>query len=357
MASRGLLLLALLLLAGPAPADELVRVRITRFTGAEPASLSSASHPQLFVLAPGIASAQLTAVNDPAAIEDGGPGRWLPVMTPAPPSATAGTIELTITPQPGSPVAMRLLRFRADARFTSNPSSFVLTSSLDNHVTPLALIDLAESVTTTRFPNAAASDAAVTFRWTAGNDFGENGGGAAGFGGEDVVVATPACPSVPAPDCADPGGASLSLSATRGQELAWSWSGGSAALGDFGAPDQGALLAFCLYDESGLALQALAGSGACGKKPCWKAQSSGVSFKDKTGGENGITALKLKAGDGKASIKLAGRGSQLDLPLPLAAATGVRAQLVRSDGGACFESVFPAPAETDAALEYEDSIP
>jgi hypothetical protein len=356
MASRWLLLLPLLLLAGPAAADELVRVRITQFTGAEPASLSSASHPQLFVLAPGIASAQLTAVNDPAAIEDGGPGRWLPVMTPEPESATAGTIELTVTPESGTPVAMRLLRFRADARFTSNPSAFVLTSSLDNHVTPLALIDLAESATTTRFPNAAASDAAVTFRWTASNDLGDNGGGAAGFGGEDIVVATEACPTDPAPGCHAPGRASLSLSADPDQRLAWSWSRGNAPPSEFGDPSEDTLVALCIYDESGLALQALAGSGLCGRNPCWKLQSRGFSFKDKTGGENGLTSLKLKGAVGKAAISLKGAGSQLDLPLPLAAATGVRVQLVTSNA-ACFESVFPAPAETDEPLEYEDSIP
>jgi len=358
MRSRLLVWLALLLLPHVASATELVRVRITQFTGAEPAALSSGAQPGLFVLDPSIASATLTAVNPAAAsVDDQGPGRWLPLMTPAPPAATAGTIELTITPQSGSPVRMGLLRFRADARFPANPSAFVLTSSLDAFATPLAVIDLASSASTTRFPSASASDAAVTFRWTAGNDFGDNGGGAAGFGGEDIVVATEACPSDPAPGCAAPGRASLSLSAGSGQKLAWSWSRGSAAPGDFGDPSEGTLLALCIYDERGLALQALPSSGLCGKKPCWKAQSSGFSFKDKSGGQNGLTALKLKAGDGKASIKLVGAGSQLDLPLPLAGATGVRAQLVRSDGTACFESVFPAPAEIDEALEFEDSIP
>jgi hypothetical protein len=355
MTSRRLLLLALLLLTGPAAADELVRVRISQFTGAEPTAISSASHPALFELAPSIASATLTAVNDPATIENDGAGRWLPVMTPAPAAANDGTIELTITPQSGSPVAMRLIRFRADARFPSNPSAFVLTSSLDAHATPLALIDLAASETTTRFPDAAASDAAVTFRWTASNEFGDNGGGAAGFGGEDIVVAAGACPAAPAPGCHAPGRASLSLSADPDQQLAWSWSQGNAPPSEFGDPSQGTLMALCVYDEGGLALQALAGSGLCGSKPCWKTQSRGFSFKDKTGGENGITSLKLKGGD-KASISLRGAGSQLDLPLPLATATGVRAQLVSSDA-ACFESVFPAPAETDEALEYEDSIP
>jgi hypothetical protein len=351
-----LLLLAALLCADLSSATELVRVRITQFTGAEPTSISSASHPQLFVLAPSIASAQLTAVNDPANIEDAGTGRWLPVMTPAPPSVTAGTIELTITPQSGSPVAMRLIRFRADARFPANPSAFVFTSSLDNHASPLALIDLVESVTTTRFPPAAPSDAAVTFRWTAGNDFGDNGGGAAGFGGEDIVVASAACPADPAPGCHAPGRASLSLSADPDQQLAWSWSQGNAPPSEFGDPSEGTLTALCIYDESGLALQALAGSGLCGSKPCWKTQSRGFSFKDKTGGENGLTSLKLKGAVGKASIKLEGAGSQLDLPLPLAAATGVRVQLVTSDA-ACFESVFPAPAEVDETTAFEDSIP
>jgi len=261
-----------------------------------------------------------------------------------------------ITPQSGSPVRMGLIRFRTEALFAANPSAFVLASSLDAFATPLALIDLASSETTTRFPSAAPSDAAVTFRWTAGSDFGDTGGGAAGLAGEDIVVATEACPADPAPNCHTPGRASLSLSADPDQQLAWSWSQGNAPPSEFGDPSEGTLMAFCVYDAGGLALQALAGSGLCGRKPCWKMQSRGFSFKDKTGGENGITSVKLKGAVGKASISLRGAGSQLDLPLPLATATGVRAQLVSSDA-ACFESVFPPPAERDEALVYEDSIP
>ena len=64
-------------------------------------------------------------------------------------------------------------------------------------------------------------------------------------------------------------------------------------------------LALCIYDESGRALQALSGSGLCGS-----------------------AAITLK---------------------------GVRVQLVTSDA-ACFESVFPAPAEVDEATAFEDAI-
>jgi hypothetical protein len=44
------------------------------------------------------------------------------------------------------------------------------------------------------------------------------------------------------------------------------------------------------------------------------------------------------------------------LPLPLPAGD-VRAQLVRSDGGACFDASFSPPAKKSSEFEFEDSLP
>src|SRR5262245_48091234 len=83
-----------------APARELVRVRISQFTGAEPLVVDSVTHPELFVLDPSIASVTLAANNegDPSKGDDG-PGRYLPVLSPAFLGAASGVVDVVIRPQ------------------------------------------------------------------------------------------------------------------------------------------------------------------------------------------------------------------------------------------------------------------
>lgn len=365
--ARRLCLIALLFtttLPSAARAGELVRVLVSQFDGTEPATLSSDTHPQLFVLDPSIESVELTAVNPIVESKnDNGPGNWFPNMTPIVSGNEPGVIDLTVRPHVGSPVSIGAIRFRTAALFDSNPSSFVFRSSADGFGAALAVVDLAAPETTTIGLAATASDEPTTFRWEAGNDFGENGGGEAGFTGQDVVVVSTLCGSAPTSGCAAPGKSSLKLigsSVSAKRMLAWTWSKGVAEAAAFGDPVTTSILALCVYADGELAQQSVVGPGeTCGKKSCWKPAFRGAGFAYRRSGGNadGIVGVKLKAGPGTAALSVLGKGAALDLPLPLTQATEVTAQLVRSDGADCFEAVYPAPAKKSSDLRFIDKVP
>src|SRR5262245_5079374 len=193
------LAVALSAIVPPAFGAELVRVRVSQFTGFESATLDSGSSPGLFTLDDRVASAQLTALNPAAQIKNpNGPGNWFPALTPILTGETtpAGFIELTITPQSDVSLTSGFIAFRTGARFASNPSSLNLTWDQETPQGPLATIDLSEPTSTCVALPALTSGTGFVFRWTAGNDFGENGGGESGFTQEDLVVAdTGPCPT------------------------------------------------------------------------------------------------------------------------------------------------------------------
>jgi len=181
----------------PALGSDLVRVRVSDFAGIEAATLSTSTDPLRFTLDARIASAQLTAVNPAAPIKNAnGPGNWFPALTPIIfGSGTPGYIELSIVPKAGMPVSAGYVAFRTQAKFASNPSSLVLRWNRDAFESALATIDMEAPASACIELPPGASEAPLTFRWVAGNDFGEHGGGEAGFAQEDVVVADDAsCP-------------------------------------------------------------------------------------------------------------------------------------------------------------------
>jgi cysteine-rich repeat protein len=166
----------------------------------------------------------------------------------------------------------------------------------------------------------------------------------------DVCDATGACGHVAAPaaDCfgATARGGRLVLADRRGarDRLAWRWRGttpgGAAAFGD---PLGSTAYALCVYrnDSTGgpeLALDAsVPPGGRCGGRACWKRARGGFAYRDRKGRHAGIRALRLRAG----RITVGGRGAQLGVPaLPFGADDQVRAQLRRTDGGACWETSF-----------------
>lgn len=142
--------------------------------------------------------------------------------------------------------------------------------------------------------------------------------------------------------------------------------GGATTLAEFGNPTQagGAGWDVCLFDGNGsghdLVLEArVPGGGTCAGKPCWKAAGSkGFKYKDKAGTRRGITKLILKSGDaGKAVMVLKGKGASIQPPpLPLSNAPEVTLQ-VRNDLGACFGTVFPAPASSNDGSGFKDKTP
>jgi len=168
--------------------NELVRIKISAMTGSEPETISSISHPGLFDLDPSIAEASLTWFNEVVTTKlDTTPLTWRPSMAGVPPHSMASTITLTITPVSG-PVGYGSITFTTSAQFANNPSSFRFQTSDDGFASNLDVILLDTQRTRTVSLDIAPTSAPVAFRWEAGNDGGEFGGGSAGFSTFDVVV-------------------------------------------------------------------------------------------------------------------------------------------------------------------------
>lgn len=110
----------------------------------------------------------------------------------------------------------------------------------------------------------------------------------------------------------------------------------------------------CIYDGDGLvAAHEVPSQGTCDGKPCWKASgSTGFQYGNKNGLVDGISQVKLKAGDaGKSSVsvKLKSKtGAFASPPLPLTEPT-VKAQLVIDDGvtPVCFETTLQTATKNE----------
>jgi hypothetical protein len=177
--------------AGGTPLVELVRFRVSGLAGNEAPDLSSATSPELFELDGRIAMVEIRYVN-PALMskDDEGPATYLPVLTPelSPGENVPGYIELTVTPGAAAAVTAEQLTYTTSAKFASNPSSLQLRSSANAFATVLSTIQVDQERTETTRVAVEAADGPFSFRWVAGNDFGENGGGRAGFTTNDIVL-------------------------------------------------------------------------------------------------------------------------------------------------------------------------
>ncbi len=173
---------------------------------------------------------------------------------------------------------------------------------------------------------------------------------------------TPGCGAAPAVDCRAPiasAAAQLflrSASTPAKNNLQWKWyRGATTPKADFGNPAIGTSYQLCVYDgASTLRMNLpLPAGGVCGGKPCWKENSAGFQYGDKTA-LHGVTRLVLKSGavPGKAKIQIKGRGTNLGLPpLPLAQAVTVQ---LRNSAGNCFGAVYSAPAIRNQTDQFKD---
>ncbi len=125
---------------------------------------------------------------------------------------------------------------------------------------------------------------------------------------------------------------------------------------DFGNPTATDDYHACIFGPDGLLMQASVGpGGTCGSKPCWAETTTGFTYKDASGTQDGITALTLKASaKPKTKVSARGQGAALDdptLPFPDA----VMAQIVNGKTGQCIETYFlePAAVKTNTTEEYE----
>jgi hypothetical protein len=142
--------------------------------------------------------------------------------------------------------------------------------------------------------------------------------------------------------CDAAGKASLAIDAAKGK-AAFGWQRASIAMAELGDPTDATQHTLCISDAEGtvLALETPAG-------PLWKAtgkpgSETGFVYKDKTGANDGVRSLALKAHDGdKAKIALSAKGEALPVP---ALGTGLTAPVTArlpSSGGACWEASFVA---------------
>ena len=168
------------------------------------------------------------------------------------------------------------------------------------------------------------------------------------------------CAATPATGCrrpVTPGGARLLVTrngvAAR-DALAWHWTKGAATTpAELGDPTSATSYLLCVYDASGTAQPraALAApvGGQCAGIPCWRATRPGFLYKDRLATPDGVTRMRLAAGevDGTAKLVVEGRGAALATPvLPLTAP--VLVQLVDTDTGVCWEATHAAPSRSDA---------
>lgn len=178
-----------MVLPNASKATDLVSIRFDLFSGDEPSSLSNESHPALFELDPRVDRVELSATNPNLSQKpDLGPRTWMPELTPAPPAGEAGRIEITIYPKAGEYLACGLVRFLPATQSGATPSAFRVTSSLDDHALILRTLRLtAPTSSFVPLPGTPSADP-FTLRFTATNDYGENGGGPAGFREEPLTL-------------------------------------------------------------------------------------------------------------------------------------------------------------------------
>ncbi|MEE8311203.1 MAG: hypothetical protein V3R77_03025, partial [Candidatus Binatia bacterium] len=177
-----------------------------------------------------------------------------------------------------------------------------------------------------------------------------------------------ACGPAPEPDAActlaHASGAGKSLIFIRDHgdsskdQIKWKWNkGDTVAIAQFGSPESStSTYDVCVYKMAGLvaAHDVPAGGvvGSCSGKPCWRATGTkGFTYKNKAGAPNGITSIKLRAGEaGKSKIQVKGKGSALGVP-PTLGLSEVVVQLLIDDGTGieCFKTTFP-----DSGISKQD---
>jgi hypothetical protein len=89
---------------------------------------------------------------------------------------------------------------------------------------------------------------------------------------------------------------------------------------DFGDPTGATAYTFCMYRKGYpfyVVDAAIPAGGTCAGAPCWRRTGTGFKYKDRAAASDGIREVSLKVGaDGNATIALAGRGPELNLPAP-----------------------------------------
>jgi hypothetical protein len=144
--------------------------------------------------------------------------------------------------------------------------------------------------------------------------------------------------------------------------FAWSWGNGTLALPELGDPFTTTAFALCLYDDDDLVMQAtVEPGGICSGKPCWKdLRGKGFAWKNRAANPDGVTALQIRTGSGKARLSIKGKGPAADLSLPalpLVQAGAITVQLVKNPGAGsgCWTASLTAPAAKNDGSRFSDA--
>jgi uncharacterized delta-60 repeat protein len=138
------------------------------------------------------------------------------------------------------------------------------------------------------------------------------------------------CPATPLAGCDAATASRLTIAAKSiGHRIAWRWRGPETDVADFGDPVSVTTHAVCVYDAAGVVLEAIAPAGAA-----WQPTLPGFRYRDRSA-VGRLRTVKLAL---RGRLRAAGRGLAVDDPLPVVLPLTV--QLVRSDGGRCWEAVY-----------------
>ncbi len=127
--------------------------------------------------------------------------------------------------------------------------------------------------------------------------------------------------------------------------LKWKWRpSDDAEVADFGDPTAATDYTFCLFSITFpfyLADATIPAGGTCAGSPCWRAKSTGFEYNDRDATSDGIRTVSLKArADGNATITMAGKGPNLNVPAPLFPEAGEVVTQLRASNGECWEARY-----------------
>jgi hypothetical protein len=174
-----------------------------------------------------------------------------------------------------------------------------------------------------------------------------------------IKVTYSLCANAPSGGCRSSGKSVLVIknnSNNAKDKLTWKWiKGANTSTAEFGDPDMGtATYALCIYDNGALLDSAVVAPGT-GWTPI---STNGFKFLDKTGAQDGVTKMILKAStNSKSKALVKGKGNNLPDGFPPPLTGPVTVQLVNSQSGICWESVMNSPFLKNIAGNFKDKTP
>jgi hypothetical protein len=180
---------------------------------------------------------------------------------------------------------------------------------------------------------------------------------------EIIEAGDTACPSTPRIGCKQSGG-TISFRRTpsdaRRNWFGFSWRRGTTAMQEFGNPvDGNTSYEICMYGDGQLiGSYPVPGQGDCEGKPCWKKLGPRArQYRFRSTNTEGIARVRLREGQGRASIRAVGRGKKLNLP-DLSGVGSTTIQVVKdsASGPECWESQFDAPAQVNNQRRFRDRV-